>query len=324
MAASAPFLARPFTCFTLVSIAAALALPLGGCTDTALPQEDVSMTQPDTSVSENPTLPPVETSTPSTNVRPTEQVFDESMIPPEPRPAPPPPPQQAVAPPPPPPPGTQPPQPVASECEPCHDFDARIWWVNERIINLQNSDVSLRLNANLSDPNIQRALADDAAQMKDYRAQLADLEAQRDKCPKHCLEPTQAGTQPPPPPPPPAPATQTSAAPPPRYWYWCDANQKYFGEVETCNTNWREVPMQPGIGLQVDYRYTYHCDRPAGDYPALPACTVPWRLMSNVAPPVLVDAPAAAPAAPASVVPAIGYIIRFDVGGGGRDRDHER
>lgn len=271
------------------------ALALSACASTVVPEDVTYVGSPTPTDLDHPTLPAVETSVPPTNLRPTEQVAGyEDMSTPPARTQPPA--SQPPPPPPPPSPAAEAPKPVATPCPPCDQFKHRIEYLNDRIANLERSNASLRQNANLNDPGIQQALAEDTATIGNLTAQRSQLEAQRAECEKQCVPPVKTAVQTPPasppspaspsPPPPPAPATSavpTMQTPPATY--------QPTGQTA----------LAPG--------YWYLCPNTGLYYPWQAQCSVPWVAV----------APTAVQPAPPAIVPAFGIEYRFDIGGGRGD-----
>ena len=183
--------------------------------------------------------------------------------------------------------------PAATACPACDQFKYRIEYLDDRIANLERSNASLRQNANLSDPGIQQALAEDTATIGNLKAQRSQLEAQRAECQKQCVPPVKTAVQALPAPPP---ASQSLPPPPPA--------TSAVPTMETPRATYQltgQTALAPG--------YWYLCPNTGLYYPWQAQCSVPWVAVA----PTVVQ-----PAQPA-ILPALGIEYRFDIGGGRGD-----
>ena len=86
---------------------------------------------------------------------------------------------------------------------------------------------------------------------------------------------------------------------PPHYWYYCGNPQGYYPYVAECAVPWQRMaagavvppppappppvppapPAPPTASAPppVAPQYWYYCENPAGYYPSIPQCSVPWR-----------------------------------------------
>jgi len=334
MTAAHRFLLRPagrvVAPAALVSLLGALALGLGACVG-APPYPDVEMVQSEPDLN-HPTLPRVETSSPPANLSDADRarlagLYDPAYVPqpppPQPPPPQPPPPPQSVA---------QPPS-APAVCQPCQQFEGRLWYVNSRIANLERSNASLRQNADLGNPAIQNAIAQDEGRIAELKEQKAQLEAEKAKCEKTCGSTTPASVQPPA-----APAASVAAAVPApqpvaqpqppandqaaqkQYWwnFYCDNPAGYYGIVSSCSLDWR--PVAATASYQVP-RYSAYCDDPPGYYPDVAKCTLNWRWVALSPSSPLATPAALQPEAPAPApIPPIGIGLRWNMGGGRSDK----